>query len=52
MYVCVFVCERLTAISFFETVSDKLEMVMVVMVVMPLDRERRGGGGGTWCWVG
>ena len=37
---------RLTAISFFETVSERLEMVIVVMVVMPLGREREGGGGG------
>ena len=33
--------------SFLETVSERLEMVMVVMVVIPLDRER-GGVGPAW----
>ena len=33
--------------SFLETVSERLEIVMVVMVVIPLERER-GGAGGAW----
>ena len=38
----------LTAMSFLETVSERLEMVIVVMVVIPLERERAVAAGVAW----